>query len=94
MKFINFCLFCFYIWCIITYTKKLKDTDERFKDNEIDYSEIKLQQKRQELIINDLNKEIEKLKNKKINCLHNEKYGGFLVTPSECLKFEKILSKK
>ena len=66
MNFINFCLLCFQIWCISKYIKKLKDTDERLKDNEIDYSEIKLQQKRQECFINDLNNEIKKLKD-----LHN-----------------------
>lgn len=65
MNYINFCLICFQIYFIYKYFMKLKDTDERLKDNEIDYSEIKLQQKRQELIINDLNKEIENLKNKK-----------------------------
>lgn len=42
MNYINFLLICFQIWCIIKYMKKLKDTDERFKQNEIDYSDLKL----------------------------------------------------
>lgn len=67
MNYINFILICFQIWCIYKYLKKLKDTDERLKDNEIDYSNIKLQLTRQECFINELQKEIDKLKQN----LHN-----------------------
>lgn len=67
MNYINFILIFFQIWYIYKYLKKLQDTDERLKDNEIDYSNIKLQLTRQECFINELQKEIDKLKQN----LHN-----------------------
>ncbi len=42
MNLVSFCLLIIYIYLIIKYYKKLKDTDERLKENEIDYSDLKL----------------------------------------------------
>ena len=42
MNLVNFCLLIIYIYVVVKYHKKLKDTDERFKQNEIDYSDLKL----------------------------------------------------
>ncbi len=70
MNYINFCLICFQIWCIYKYIKKLRDTDERFKQNEIDYFEVKAQIKKFECYLKNLDEEIEDLK--KNQRLHNK----------------------
>ena len=68
MNYINFCLICFQIWCIYKYLKKLKGTEDMLKDNIQDYYELKQILTKHECFINDLNNEIEKLKD-----LHNKK---------------------
>ena len=67
MNIVNFCLICFQIWCIVKYIKKLKDTDERLKDNEIDYSDIKLQLTKFECYMKELDENNSFLKNKILN---------------------------
>lgn len=64
MNYINFLLICFQIWCIIKYIKKLKDTDERFQQNEIDYFELKAQNAKLECYLKDLSDNNDFLKNK------------------------------
>lgn len=71
MNYINFLLICFQIWCIIKYIKKLKDTDERLQQNEIDYFELKAQNAKLECYLKDLSDNNDFLKNKIIN-LENE----------------------
>ncbi len=71
MSYINFCLIIFQICCIYKYIKKLKETDERLKENEIDYFELKAQNAKLECFIKELDDKIENLKQCK--CLHNKK---------------------
>lgn len=71
MNYINFLLICFQIWCIIKYIKKLKDTDERLQQNEIDYFELKAQNAKLECYLKDLSDNNAALKNK-IIILENE----------------------
>lgn len=72
MSYINFCLIIFQIWCIYKYIKKLKDTEERLKDNEIDYSDIKLQLNCYEKILHQLDDKIENLKQVSVYITKNE----------------------